>query len=285
MSLVNADVGERLLFAGVAAPVFRAVEHRVPAGGGAPFTGRLPGDSLVVWFNLAGNASIAAERGETELGGGAILTGRTGRGATPFRRHAGQHHRWIALAWQRAGVAEVAGRDTPEGKGLAVRPMRGSESVLATEMVSPPVSGPGRRVWFEAKGLELLATLFLDTGNADAPGARRRAMTDHDRVDAVVRAISSDPGAPPTLAALGAVAGCSPFHLSRTFSRTLGMTIPQFVRKVRIERAAGLLAAGTHNVTEAAMEAGYSSLSHFSKAFCLVMGCCPCLYPRSSRRG
>jgi AraC-like DNA-binding protein len=33
------------------------------------------------------------------------------------------------------------------------------------------------------------------------------------------------------------------------------------------------------NVTEAAMEVGYSGLSHFSQSFCQVMGCCPGLYP------
>ena len=27
------------------------------------------------------------------------------------------------------------------------------------------------------------------------------------------------------------------------------------------------------------MEVGYSSLSHFSKAFCTTIGCCPTLFP------
>jgi AraC-like DNA-binding protein len=46
-----------------------------------------------------------------------------------------------------------------------------------------------------------------------------------------------------------------------------------------MERAAELLRMGHHNVTEAATEVGYSSLSHFSKAFCETIGCCPVLYP------
>ena len=44
-------------------------------------------------------------------------------------------------------------------------------------------------------------------------------------------------------------------------------------------RAAELLRTGRYNVTEAATEVGYSSLSHFSKAFCETIGCCPVLYP------
>ena len=59
------------------------------------------------------------------------------------------------------------------------------------------------------------------------------------------------------------------------------MTIPQFLRQARMQRAAEMLAAGTHNVTEAAFAVGYSSLGHFSKTFCEVMGCCPTLYPQA----
>jgi AraC-like DNA-binding protein len=46
-----------------------------------------------------------------------------------------------------------------------------------------------------------------------------------------------------------------------------------------MERAAELLRSGKSNVTQAALEVGYSSLSHFSQSFCQEMGCCPGLYP------
>ena len=73
--------------------------------------------------------------------------------------------------------------------------------------------------------------------------------------------------------------GCSPFYLSRLFSQEAGMTIQQYVRQVRMERAAELLRTGQCNVTEAALEVGYNSLSHFSTAFHETFGCCPGLYP------
>ena len=78
---------------------------------------------------------------------------------------------------------------------------------------------------------------------------------------------------------LGKKVGCSHFYLSRTFSKEMGMTIPQYVRRLRMERAADLLRSGKYNVTEAAMEVGYSSLSHFSQSFHDAFGCCPGLYP------
>src|SRR5438045_5772126 len=84
---------------------------------------------------------------------------------------------------------------------------------------------------------------------------------------------------PPTFEMLGQEVGCSPFYLSRIFSREVGLTIPQYLRNIRMERAAELLRSGRFNVTEAAIEVGYSSLSHFSKAFCATSGCCPVLCP------
>ena len=75
--------------------------------------------------------------------------------------------------------------------------------------------------------------------------------------------------------------GVSQFYLSRIFSQEMRMTIPQFLRQIRMQKAASYLAAGSHNVTEAAFAVGYSSLGHFSKSFCEVMGCCPTLYPQA----
>jgi AraC-like DNA-binding protein len=62
------------------------------------------------------------------------------------------------------------------------------------------------------------------------------------------------------------------------------MTIPQYVRQLRMNHAEELLRSGKHNVTEVAMAVGYSSLSHFSKAFSQTFKSCPCLYPLKTKR-
>lgn len=97
-------------------------------------------------------------------------------------------------------------------------------------------------------------------------------------VRGVVAILQRDLAAPPTLEAIGHEVGCSPYYLSRTFSREMGMTIPQCLRTLRMRYAAELLKSGRCNVTEAAMAVGYSSLSHFSQAFCQAIGCCPAMY-------
>ena len=107
----------------------------------------------------------------------------------------------------------------------------------------------------------------------------RQKKVARDRVVRTKELIARDLVNPPSLEALGQEVGCSPFYLSRIFSKEVGLTIPQFLRNARMERAAELLRSGRYNVTEAATEVGYSSLSHFSKAFCETIGCCPVLYP------
>ena len=84
---------------------------------------------------------------------------------------------------------------------------------------------------------------------------------------------------PLTLEELGRKIGCSHFYLSRIFSAQTGKTITQYLRQLRMERAAELLRTGEFNVTEVALEVGYASLSHFSAAFHETFGCCPGLYP------
>jgi AraC-like DNA-binding protein len=56
------------------------------------------------------------------------------------------------------------------------------------------------------------------------------------------------------------------------------MTISRYLRNLRLEHAAMLLKSGKFNVTEAAMEVGYSSLSHFSKVFSEMFHVCPCSF-------
>ncbi len=84
---------------------------------------------------------------------------------------------------------------------------------------------------------------------------------------------------PPALEELARLVNSSPFYLSRQFTQQAGLTMQQYLRQVRMERAAELLRTGKCNVTETALEVGYNSLSHFSSAFHQTFGCCPGLYP------
>ena len=154
---------------------------------------------------------------------------------------------------------------------------------IARALEEPPVSAasPAGRLWYESKVIELLSLLVFAP---EAPAAKgelfcdRQKRLNRERIEQVCAILERDLANPPTLEMLAAQVDCGAFHLSRTFSQHTGRTVPQYLRQLRLERAAQLLKEGRCNVTEAAMEVGYSSLSHFSKAFWEAYGCCPGLY-------
>ncbi len=151
---------------------------------------------------------------------------------------------------------------------------------LITQLVQPPTCQAARGLWYQSKVLQLMVDFFFERPGAEELFCDRQKRVARERAEGVVALLRQNLTEPPNLERIGREIGCSPFYLSRIFSREMGMSIPQYLRKIRMERAAQLLAGGTHNVTEAAFEVGYSSLSHFSQAFCQTIGCCPALYPR-----
>jgi len=160
----------------------------------------------------------------------------------------------------------------------SARPMTAEQHQVVSSLLKPPVSKPAQSLWYQSKALELMSHFLFAPKDPELFCMRQKRVA-RDRVERTKELLARDLANPPTLETLGREVGCSPFYLSRSFSREVGLTIPQYLRKLRMERAAELLRSGRYNVTEAATEVGYASLSHFSKAFCETIGCCPVLYP------
>lgn len=162
-----------------------------------------------------------------------------------------------------------------------VLPLRtGRISELVESMRRPAVGGTGLPFWYEGHVKALLACLLFEEAPAEQREffcSKQRRLAD-ERIETVKSLLRARIDEPLGLDELAAAAGCSPSYLSRTFSASTGLTISQFHRKLRIERAAHLISVGECNVSEAAVEVGYQSLSHFSKAFRQVMGCVPSAY-------
>ncbi|HSH38764.1 MAG TPA: AraC family transcriptional regulator, partial [Chthoniobacterales bacterium] len=160
------------------------------------------------------------------------------------------------------------------------RPFSASQQRIAESLCAPPVPPAALPLWYQSKTVEIMAECFFQRPNEELFCSRQKRIT-HERVERVRGILQSRLVNPPSLEELGRETGVSQFYLSRIFSEEMGMTIPQYLRRVRMLRAAELLRAGRHNVTEAAFAVGYSSLGHFSKSFCEVVGCCPALYPHA----
>jgi len=248
-------------------------------------------DSLVVCLNLLGSARVPDWKEVPLLQeNGLWICSGMGRNCT-IERVGGQRHRYFAIEmraeWLRQMVAAMPGalrepvkaflahdRRKPE---FAAESMPESLRQLAGQMMNPPVGGTASGMWFRGKLLEALSYSLFEPEGMEFFCERTRRVA-RERASRVQEILLADIEHPPSLAELGRSVGCSPYYLSRIFRQETGITISQFLRKSRLEEAARLLSSGKANVTEAAMAVGYSSLSHFSKAFAGRFGCCPCVY-------
>jgi AraC-like DNA-binding protein len=216
-------------------------------------------------------------------------------GDEPLRatREAGDRHRFVTLEFSREhlqkqlaasegdltpAMREVVFPKNERGLVSQPQPMSADQRAIVASLTNPPVPKAAQILWYQSKAIELMSHFLFAPKDPEFFCMRQKRVA-LDRVERTKELLLRDLTNPPSLEMLGQEVGCSPFYLSRSFSREVGLTIPQFLRNARMERAAELLRSGRYNVTEAATEVGYSSLSHFSKAFCETIGCCPVLYP------
>ncbi|HPY29154.1 MAG TPA: helix-turn-helix domain-containing protein [Verrucomicrobiota bacterium] len=210
------------------------------------------------------------------------------------RRMAGQRHRFLTVEFtaaflerQLAGAKAIlhplvrAALDGNAGPVVALPPARltTAQQQLVASLRQPPVYAAAQPVWSQCKATEMAVTFLIQPLPEAELFCTRQHRLAQERVAAVRARLQRAIANPPSLEELGREIGCSHFYLSRIFSTHTGQTIPQYLRQLRMDRAAELLRAGRFNVTEVALEVGYSSLSHFSQVFQETFGCCPGLYP------
>lgn len=248
--------------------------------------------SVEFCLNLGGRGAIGADRKTDYVPG---TSGYYAVGDEPLAasREARDHHQFVTLEFSRAYLRkELATSEADLEAGIrgalfsgddravvsSVRPMTADQRNVVSSLTEPPVPRAAQSLWYQSKALELMAHFLFAPKDPELFCMRQKRVA-RDRVERTKELLARDLANPPSLEMLGQEVGCSQFYLSRIFSREVGLTIPQYLRNIRMERAAELLRTGRYNVTEAATEVGYASLSHFSKAFCETIGCCPVLYP------
>lgn len=248
---------------------------------------------LELCLNLAGKGTISDGRQSVELPpqtSGFYFHGNPPLTAT---RCAGEDHRFIVVEFSKAFVEDHFRRHSDHlhplvravtlGKAVesvVVPPERMTVTLrqLVDGLRNCTVFNPAKETWLLSKALEIASHLFFRPAEGELLCTRTQRLA-RDRVEKAKGILLEQMQDPPSLEAIARMVGCSPFYLSRQFTQAGGMTMQQYLRQIRMERAAELLRVGKCNVTEAALEVGYNSLSHFSSAFHEMFGCCPGLYP------
>ncbi len=250
-------------------------------------------DGVEICLNLSGHGTVQAGDEKLEflpLTAGFYLQSEPRLSGV---RKGGQQHQFVTVELSFAFLARHLGPGEPGLNArlknlLKTKPAaRVSEAFRMTaehqQMVMtlrrPPVYAVAQRLWYHAKALEVAAAFFYQPSGGEDLFCQRQKRQNQERVQKVIATLKQDLAETLSLEEIGRRVGCSHFHLSRIFSQETGKSIFQCLRDLRMDRAAELLREGRMNVTQVALEVGYSSPSHFSAAFHGAFGCCPGLYP------
>ena len=100
----------------------------------------------------------------------------------------------------------------------------------------------------------------------DRAETRRREYV--SRINRVIDYITANLDGDLSLARLAREASFSPFHFHRVFQAMVGETLGDFIRRIRLERAAMLLVMHpTRSITGIALDCGFSGSAAFARAF------------------
>lgn len=215
-----------------------------------------PADAIAVYATLRGEAVVECAGTRRVLRPGQVLVCDVDR---PFLRSFGFGLEELAVKVPRTAFAELTGMP-----GVAAPLVLDAVTDLYTRALVTLVARAVRsRVPLppdEQAVLELVSVLAAD-GRAGLPAAHRAAA----------RAFIDDHLSDPLLSAadVAAGAGVSERHLSRLFAET-GTSVPQHILARRLDLAHSMLAhtpgPGLRTV-DAAARCGFTSMSHFSRAF------------------
>jgi AraC-like DNA-binding protein len=136
--------------------------------------------------------------------------------------------------------------------------------------------GPGYRYMAVAHLMQMIG--FLSRAHSSGEEPERRPLL---RMGEVLSHIDRHFDEPITVDALCEIADMSESSLARTFHEVVGRPPMDYVIRVRVGKAADLLARSRLRVTEIALRSGFTDSNYFSRRFRSVTGQSPREYRRS----
>ncbi len=154
--------------------------------------------------------------------------------------------------------------------------MTASMHMAIHQILNCPYQGLTRRIYFEGLALELIAHLIAADTRPKAPPAFR--PSDLEKIYHAREILIRDLENPPTLFDLARCVGLSHTKLNRGFREIFDTTAFGYLRQQRLEYGKMLLQEGMMNISEVAYTTGFSSPSHFGRAFLKHFGTQPGTY-------
>jgi AraC family transcriptional regulator len=197
---------------------------------------------------------------------------------------AGERH------WDKFSRGDVRGLliETDDAQLVAIRP----HSAVLDERLSFQgglLSGMARRVYDEMRRMDAAAPLAIEGLLLELVASASRVREQNGSsgrprwLEEARDRIHVELAARPSLTSLAESVGVHPVTLARAFRRTFGCTVGEYVRSLRIDRAARQLADSDLPLAEIALAEGFSDQSHFSNLFRRHTGLSPFQFRRAVR--
>ena len=188
------------------------------------------------------------------------------------------------------------------------------ESIFWQGYLQPLLSGGGRRVWlsgevpWQAEALEALESAWrvcveeppgfefmardrlswlIFLLSAHSPAARKapseKVLRDGERIKTMLRYIEEHLGEALTAARIAQSAAVSESECLRCFRSMIGTSPIQYVRQLRVQRAAELLEATDWKIADIGAACGFQEMGYFARTFRALKGRTPSQYREECR--
>lgn len=202
------------------------------------------------------------------------------RGGVGYRARPRGCHRVFCVVT--VGLSPRGLRELRSGLGVDEEALRGSFServvlrspsvhrrlhLLIAAVRRSPETGSQR---IDEEIVQLASEVVSESLRARATPGTGRSLVRDTRL-----ALGEDLADRPSLDELAARAGCSRSHLCRVFKAETGLTIGEYLHRLRLNQAVLRLEAGAGDLSGLAVSLGYSSHSHFTSRFRRFFGTTP----------
>ena len=158
------------------------------------------------------------------------------------------------------------------------------EAILAIENAWQACVQESEGCEFEARNQlsQLIYLLYCHTPAAQkCPTAKRQR--DGERMKTMLQYIQAHLSEEMTLPQIAQSTNISPNEALRCFRSVVGSSPIQYVRLLRLQKAAGLLSSTDQPISDIAFQCGFQEMSYFAKVFRQWQGCTPSAYRNRPR--
>lgn len=192
-------------------------------------------------------------------------------------------HETHAQRFGAAGVRKIVLSPTPEAVARLREAVRFAD---APAVRAPALAELGRRMAQELQTADDFSPLVLSGLSHELVGLAAREQARRGgalppRLRRAVDFIREQPQQALALDDLAAAVGCDAGELARAFRAHLGATPGEVQRRLRVERAATLLAESRQPLADIAALCGFSDQPHMTRAFKAQLGTTPAAYRRA----